>query len=220
MFGFKKKVQYSSSYEHSTQRNDWENVLDELFIEVIHSARCGVAIISNTTKTRSDDVVGESFGKLNFRIRNDLPDSLSEKIRSLGPKQFSKIFAAQDKLKPVIFDCYKIKNLGLPNNTLVYFIEKNNKRALLVFAPPILQRELVRLVQKISDVLKRNEKIVKRTSIAPPRYIPVHQYATTNIKQLKDRLNYLDGREHLNPREVLEIQDLEKFIITNMTEHF
>ncbi len=220
MFGLKKKKQYSYSYEHSTKRNDWENALEELLVEVVCPARCGVAIISNTSKTSSDDAVGENFGKLNFRIKNQLPPALSKQIRSLSTQQFAQIFAAQDKLKPVIFDCYKMKNLGLPNNTLVYFIEQNHKKALVVFAPPILQRELIRLVQRISDILKRPEKVIKEVKTPVPGYIPVHQYATTNLKLLKDRLNYLDGREHLNPRELLEIQDLEKFIITKMSDYF
>ena len=36
LFGFKKK-RMSPNCEHSTKRRDWENVLNELFLQVIHS---------------------------------------------------------------------------------------------------------------------------------------------------------------------------------------
>ncbi len=223
MFGlFKKKKSLKSEvYSHTTQRKDWEKVLDELFIKVIHPSQNGLAVISNTSKTNERDTVGNVTARLTLRIKEALPGNVKTSIRKVTLQQFAKMFALRSQHSPASYDCYKIKHVGLPNNALIYFIEQSKRKAILVFSSPILQRELQHLAEATSEILKSGEHaVVDDTPLKVPSAIARHQFARTDLKILKERLTYLEDLDDPSPKEQKEREDLEDFVIRHMKSNF
>ena len=219
MFDYNNNTQ-SSNYEHSTKRADWEYLLDELFLRVIHSSKVGVAVISNTAKSNEGDLTGEFASQLNFRIENDQPTAVKEDIRQLSFRQFEQIFAVREKMKPAFFDCYRVKKPALLNNTLIYFVEQGYKKAILVFSLPLSHRLLSKYVKTISNILSAPEKTKLAAKGPTPRSFSVHQFSTTKLHLLRERLDYLESLDILSAKETREMRALEEFLLREMSEIF
>ncbi|MBF0276464.1 MAG: hypothetical protein HQM13_01675 [SAR324 cluster bacterium] len=219
MFGFIKNTLFHN-YEHSTKRTDWESVLDELFLQVIHASKMGLAVISNTSRADEKDSSGIASSQLTYRIDKEQKKELKEAARMLEKEHFERLFSTRDKMKPVVFDCYRVKNPAFLRSTLIYFIEKDSKKAILLFALPLVQTHLYRFVKIISSILSRPEKRVKKVKGKAPQSFSVHQFSTIKFELLKERLNYLDGLDHLSNKEIKEMEALEDFVKKEMSEMF
>ena len=53
---FKNKI--FDEHPHEVMRNDWENVIEDLFRNIIANSVKGIAIICNTSRKSDDDVEG------------------------------------------------------------------------------------------------------------------------------------------------------------------
>lgn len=219
MFGFGKK-EIKQNYYHETTRIDWEQMLDELFVQVIHPSKNGVALISNTMRKDPNDLSGTATPNLSFRMDNQASASLKECIRQFDFQDFSNLFAHQAKMKPYLYDCYRVRNLGLPNNVLVYFVEFREKKAILLFAPPVIRGELMKRVEKISSVICKETEIKRNPSQVIPRSFAPHEFVKAKFQQLKDRLNYLEDLEKKSVREMREIASLEEYVMKQLREKF
>lgn len=206
---------------HSTKRKDWEKVLDELFLQVIHASSNGLAVISNTARNGEQDIRGHVSSKLTFRIGNSVPNDLKDAIRQLNLQGMANMYAKRPKVAPNETDCYKLKNLGLPNNVLTYFIEQpDNKKALVVFSSPIMQKELAKLVKAIDQTLRGEEKQAHKVEHKAPQSFSKFQFQKTSIDLLKKRLNYLEDLDTLSSKEQQELEDLEDYVMRSLKHGF
>ncbi|MBF0287103.1 MAG: hypothetical protein HQM14_04735 [SAR324 cluster bacterium] len=220
MFGFGKKKKLRR-LAHATPRRDWEKVLDELFIKVVHFSDNGLAVISNTARTGEQDLYGKVSSRLSFRIKDKLPAELKDSIRQFNLQQLAKMFAMRSQMESDEMDCYKIKNLGLPNNAVIYFIEQpDSKKALVVLSAPIIKKHLTQLIESIDDILEGEEKIVKEVKRKVPRSFSKFEFNKTKVELLKERLNYLEDLDNPTPKEQKEIEDLEDYIMRSMKQQF
>lgn len=216
MFGWlKKKKNAGYHYRHHTNRQDWENSLNEIFDEVVSDWQNCLAVISNTTQNGVNDKIGSVSERLTFRVKQGLDGSLQNAIRSLTAKEFNEIFAMEQRKKPDVSDCYMIKNMGLPNNSLVYLIEhtrseKKTKKAILVFGGPYLKKDLNKRLEMVSSILKRAGETITASSpktkvnIAP-RPISLRQLQKASPEMIKDRLNYLEDLNKRTPEQEREL---------------
>lgn len=220
MFSLFKRKDIKQNYQHHTERTDWERLLDELFLQIIHPSKNGVAIISNTCKKDPSDAFGAISPKLGFRVDNSTPAALQSQILNYDIQKFSSLFAYESKMRPYLYDCYKIRNVGLPNNALIYFIYYKQKKAILLFAPPIFQGELMRYVEKISNLLK-TPNAENETALPPiPKSFPPHQFSKVKSQQLKARLTYLEDLDTRTEKEEKEMQALEEYIMEGFRKKF
>ena len=226
MFGFFKKKQ-SSGYGHSTERKDWENVLDELYGGVIGKFRNGLAVISNTAKQDSDPT-GKLIDKLSLRLKSGLDLELRSMIQDLERENFDKIFQLTQKQSGT--DVYSIKNLGLPNKCLVFPIQSkvsSSKKALLVFEGPFVQERLVKTLESVSEILDHAVKrpAQKHTPVLTPSgkipsSIPKRAIHKTDIQVIKTRLTYLEDSDSLTSEEKEEMKNLKEYIEQTIRDSF
>lgn len=89
-----------------------------------------------------------------------------------------------------------------------------------MFSLPVLHRQLNKHIQKINTILRGTERI----SVAPIQHVPGafprYRYPDIKLQLLKNRLNYLDGKENLSFSEAEEMMNLKDFIIQKMMEEF
>ncbi len=220
MFGFGKKKQLRQ-FAHATRRKDWEKVLDELFLQVVHPSPNGLVVISNTARAGEQDLSGKVSSRLSFRMKDKLPSELRDNIRQFNLQQMAKMFAMRSQLAAPEMDCYKIKKLGLPDNAMIYFIEQpDNKKALVVLSSPIMKKELIRLVESIDHILGSEERQIKEVKQKIPRSFSKFEFNRTKIELLKERLNYLEDLDNPTEKEQQEIDDLEDYIMRSMKQQF
>ena len=141
---------YGENYMHQTDREDWDVMNRELFAEVIAGwPTNAIALISNTNLGNSDLRVPY------MRLQPEIPAEIRALVTEFTNEHFRKIFElAQDK-HPDVADCYKVRNLGLPNNALVYLIEHRTKpyRSMLVFGGERLKGKLEARLEGVNSIL-------------------------------------------------------------------
>ncbi|MBF0350723.1 MAG: hypothetical protein HQM11_06805 [SAR324 cluster bacterium] len=209
-----------SRFSHETSRQDWENLLNELFDLVVNSWKNGLAVISNTTQKGMEDPTGTVTINLCYRLKEGLDPVLKQVISQFNRSEFERIFILGSKNKPDLSDCYSLKNLGLPNNTLVYLITQANsksgerKKALLAFAGPCIKKDLEQKLLKATEIIGSSERIreIAPAASIPPALKPT-QLRKVKPAQIKDRLNYLESKDVLNSMEQKEKQALEDFLM-------
>jgi len=141
---------YGENYMHQTDREDWDVMNRELFAEVIEGwPTNAIALISNTN-------LGDSDLRVPYmRLQPEVPAEIRALVTAFTNEHFGKIFElAQDK-HPDVADCYKVRNLGLPNNALVYLIEHRAKpyRSMLVFGGERLKGKLEARLEVVNSIL-------------------------------------------------------------------
>lgn len=129
-------MQSQQNYKHTTHRRDWENVLDELFITIVHFSKIGVAVISNTNRLHDNDGKGTVMPHLCFRIDNQQSNYAQQRFKRLSYKQFEHLFVLKRKLEPEAYDCYHVRQSEILKNKLLYFVEKDKKKPFWCFRCP------------------------------------------------------------------------------------
>lgn len=152
MFGFGKKATalYGENYRHIADRDDWDAMNRELYAKVIEGwPSNGLAAITNSHG-------GQRGLPIPF-LR--IPAGLDPKIRAVFSgfrnKHFDKIFRLAGKRSPHFADCYQVKRLGLPDNSLVYLVEHRNgeDRTILVFGGERLRGKLEERLASVSEIV-------------------------------------------------------------------
>jgi len=141
---------YGENYEHITDRDDWDQLNRELFEDIIEKwSANGVALISNAAGGKAP------LEKLHVRTGPEVPRDVAGVIWGFTRDSFDAIFARAAERVPEVSDCYRIRNLGLPNNSLVFLIEHRDKarRTMLVFGGPRLRGQLERNLERVSELL-------------------------------------------------------------------
>jgi len=148
--GKRSRPLYGENYMHQTDREDWDLVNRELYAEVIEGwPTNALALISNTNLGNSDLRVPY------MRIQPEIDPEIRKLITLFTNEHFAKIFEMAKDKYPDIADCYKVKNLGLPNNALVYLIEHRGKpyRSMLVFGGERLKGKLEARLEVVNSIL-------------------------------------------------------------------
>lgn len=141
---------YGENYQHQTHREDWDQVNRELFAEVIEKWPVNaIALISNSNMGRSD--LQAPF----IRLQPEVDTELRKLVIAFSNDHFQKIFELAKDKYPDISDCYRVRNLGLPNNALVYLIEHFNghPRTMLVFGGTRLRGKLEQRLEVVNHIL-------------------------------------------------------------------
>ncbi len=229
-----KKNGVAGNYVHITSRTDWERVLDNLFVIAIQGWRCGLAVISNTTKNDSSDERGYLINGLTFRMNRNIPDKLKQSLR-IRREQFEQIFELTEGKAPDFSDCYRVKNLGFPRNTLLFPIYgANGQKALLVFGGTFLKRELVMRLGKVDKVLLVGDKsntvgadpnhrgfsfhkssspsTKKEEQPKAPPPISAKQVVQTPPEVVKARLLYLEDLPNRSVQQQCELERLDAYV--------
>ncbi|MGK5092291.1 hypothetical protein WDW89_09820 [Deltaproteobacteria bacterium TL4] len=203
------------NYQHSTSRDDWNEVLEELYDQVIVRWKHGLAVISKTGEH------GEISPNITFRIKGTLGLDLKSMIKQMSHSHFEKIFAMAQRQSPDISDCYGVKKLGLPNNCLVFLMEhagdSNIKRAMLVFSGPVLKKDLEKQLEKVNIILSNaKHQADNRTDPFKNMKIPPKMNRTQMIgapqNEVKLRLDYLESMSTLTPEQKQEQKELEEYL--------
>ncbi len=156
---------YGENYRHDTARNDWDALNRELFNVVIEKwSSNGIALITNSLQDRCP------LPTLHVRVRSGLAQDVAQVVVALRPAQFDEIFARAAQKRPDVSDCYTIRNLGLPDKSVVYLIEHQDKarRSLLVFGGTRLRGQLERRLQPVNEILDGTMSAPRHAAPAPP----------------------------------------------------
>jgi hypothetical protein len=141
---------YGENYMHQTDREDWDVVNRELFAEVIEGwPTNAIALISNTNLGNSDLRVPY------MRLQPEISTEVRHLVIAFTNEHFGKIFEMAKDKYPDVADCYRVRNLGLPNNALVYLIEHHTKpyRSMLVFGGERLKGKLEARLEVVNSIL-------------------------------------------------------------------
>ncbi len=226
MFGlFKKKTFWT--HEHTTEREDWENLMDELFSEVTGKSRNGLAVVSNTVKQGSDSK-GTLIEKLSTRLKPNLDPEVHLMIHDLTRDNFNNIFQLAQKQRGI--DIYSIKNLGLPNNCLVFPVQSkvaSKKKALLLFEGPFVQDRLVKTLKSIREILdhaikrpvQKHDPVLTPSGEIPPS-ISKRAIHKTDDEVIKARLTYLEDADSRTSAEKEEMKNLKQYVEQAMRGSF
>ena len=223
----KKKKGEKGNYQHETPRDDWENMLNELFDKVVGPWKNGLSVVSNTRQSGLEDPSGTISLNLCFRLKQGMDANLKQAIQQFNRSQFEQIFALANKKKPDLADCYAVKKLGLPDNTLVYLVTHHisragdRKRALLAFAGPCYKQDLQEHVAKASGIITGPEQIrISRPEIPAPPPIPTTKIGRTHREVIQARLDYLESVDFLKPSEQKEQKELESYLMHLFSKSF
>ena len=152
MFFFKNKI--FDNHPHEVMRKDWENVLDDIFRNIIANSVKGIAIICNTSRQNEEDNEGSVQKELIYHIKQKRADEVSMPIKKLNSDQFSKIFKSYFEGSQKGQDFYRIKNI-LSTEIMVYpLIQGKIKKGLLVFDYPISESNSVNILKTIKNLIK------------------------------------------------------------------
>ena len=133
------QAMYGENYTHLTDRDDWDALNRELFAQIVQRwPRNALALISNYH--------GGGFDPKNpyLRLSSELDGEFRDLFTGFRMEQFDKIFQLSESYKPDHTDCYRVKNLGLPNNCLAFLIEHRDgrRRSMLIFGGERLKGQL------------------------------------------------------------------------------
>ncbi len=153
MFFFKNKI--FDNHPHEVMRKDWENVLDDIFRNIIANSVKGVAIICNTSRQNEEDSEGIVQEELIYHIKQKKSNEVSIPLKKLNSDQFKKVFKNYFDGTQKGQDFYRIKNI-LSKEIMVYPLVQGDKRkGLLVFEYPISESNSINILRKIKDILKQ-----------------------------------------------------------------
>ena len=217
---FKKKSLYGANYPHLTQRTDWDALSDQLFDQVIQPFKSGLAVLS---------FQGDLSSQISSRIKPSIPEELRDFIRQFSVEHFRNIFSLAAQQEPEVSDCYVTRNLGLPNNSLVFLIEsqasknKEPARILLVFGSPYIKQDLDRHLGLVSQYLKSSPAAQTESTLQEPVSKPSEttfmstalskrQLPKTKPDVIKARLNYLESLEQRSQKQSKEMAMLEEYL--------
>ena len=216
-----KKNSIGMNYNHSVERTDWEFFLDDIFSDVIGNWRNGLGIISDTKKANRDDIAGIPFAGLTYRISEKISPQVAPAMK-LGRETFERIFELCRRKEPDFADCYYVKKLGLPNNSLVFpIVGPQKQRALIVFGGQHISRDLTLRLGKLNRLMKSNAQKSIAIPEAPsygeftasvPDAISLKDLTRTSMDRVKARLLYLDDQESLSNQERAEFQRLNAYV--------
>ena len=143
------------SYPHEVIRKDWENVLDDLFRNIISNSVKGIAIICNTTRASEGDTEGSIQDELIYHIKQKKADEVRIPLKKLNSDQFEKIFKNYFEGTQKGQDFYRIKNV-LSTEIMVYpLLQGKTKKGLLVFDYPVSESNSVNILKTIKNILKK-----------------------------------------------------------------
>ena len=152
--GFFLKTKIFDSHPHEVMRKDWENVLDDLFRNIIASSVKGIAIICNTNRQKNDDVEGSVQKELIYHIKQKRADEVRVPLKKLNSDQFEKIFKNYFEGTQKGQDFYRIKNVLLTEIMVYPLLQGESKKGLLVFDYPISESNSSKILRKIKDFVK------------------------------------------------------------------
>ena len=160
----KNKIGLTPHAIHTTERKDWEEVLDQLFLQVIVPTEKGLGILTNTKRKSHTDLVGKVSTTLGVRLKKELHTDITNLIYQYKLPQFQAIMdmTEQEEHRQ---DFFKLVRTGLPNNTLMFPVkssESNEKQAMLLFSPIAHRAHIQRIVEGIKLVLTSPEKKSKK----------------------------------------------------------
>ena len=90
VFFLKNKI--FDDHPHEVIRKDWENVLEDLFRNIIANSVKGIAIICNTSRQNDGDSEGVIQDELIYHIKQKRADEVRIPLKKLNSDQFEKIF--------------------------------------------------------------------------------------------------------------------------------
>jgi len=153
--GFFSKKNIFGSHPHEVTRKDWENVLDDLFRNVISNSVKGIAVICNTSRQNPEDTEGEIQQEIIYHIKQKRVDEVRIPLKNLNSDQFEKIFKNYFEGSQKGQDFYRIKNI-LTDEIMVYpLLKGDTKKALIVFDYPISESNSFNILRTVKDILKQ-----------------------------------------------------------------
>ena len=160
---------YGENYNHQTNREDWDQLNRELFAEIIEKwPKNAIALISNTNLGNAN--LSSPFVRLQPEVERDVRSL----VISFSNDQFAKLFELAKDKYPDVADCYSVRNLGLPNNALVFLIEHYNglHRTMLVFGGERLKGKLEQRLDAVSQILANEPLIPGQPAGGEPEAAP------------------------------------------------
>ena len=153
VFFLKNKI--FDNHPHEVIRKDWENVLEDLFRNIIANSVKGIAIICNTSRQNDGDSEGVIQDELIYHIKQKRADEVRIPLKKLNSDQFEKIFKNFFEGTQKGQDFYRIKNI-LSKEIMVYpLMQGEVKKGLLVFDYPISESNSVNILKTIKNILKK-----------------------------------------------------------------
>ena len=153
VFFLKNKI--FDNHPHEVMRKDWENVLDDIYRNIIANSVKGIAIICNTSRQNDEDSEGVIQEELIYHIKQKRADEVSIALKKLNSDQFEKIFKNYFEGSQKAQDFYRIKNI-LSKEIMVYpIMQGKTKKGLVVFDYPISESNSVNILRTIKDILKQ-----------------------------------------------------------------
>jgi len=152
--GFFLKNKIFDSHPHEVKRNDWENVMDDLFRNIISSSVKGIAIICNTSRQNDDDPEGSIQQELIYHIKQKRADEVRIPLKKLNSDHFEKIFKSYFEGTQKGQDFYRIKNILLTEIMVYPLLHGKSKKGLLVFDYPISESNSVNILKSIKNLVK------------------------------------------------------------------
>lgn len=149
---FKNKI--FDEHPHEVMRNDWENVIEDLFRNIIANSVKGIAIICNTSRKSDDDVEGSIQEELIYHIKQKRADEVRIPLKKLNSDQFEKIFKNYFEGSQKGQDFYRIKNILLTEIMVYPLLNGKAKKGLLVFDYPISESNSVNILKSIKNLVK------------------------------------------------------------------
>ena len=152
--GLFSKKNVFGSHPHEVKRKDWENVLDDLFRNIIANSVKGIAIICNTSRQNPEDSEGVIQQEVIYHIKQKRVDEVRIQLKKLNSDQFEKIFKNYFEGSQKGQDFYRIKNI-LTNEIMVYpLLQGDTKKGLLVFDYPISESNSTNILRSVKGILK------------------------------------------------------------------
>jgi len=152
--GFFLKNKIFDSHPHEVMRKDWENVLDDLFRNIIASSVKGIAIICNTSRQNNDDIEGSVQKELIYHIKQKRVDDVRIPLKKLNSDHFEKIFKNYFGGTQKGQDFYRIKNVLLTEIMVYPLLQGKTKKGLLVFDYPISASNSSNILKTIKGFVK------------------------------------------------------------------
>jgi hypothetical protein len=137
----------------STQRTDWDSLVDELYVSVISGAPFGVGVAA-----KHKGLLGTSLKlRLNQRFSNQQVPLFIRKRFQMA--QLDRLFQGPPGLERDSSGAYKVvgDDLGLPRNCLLYCFENasdKNLRGVLLFGGERLEGQLEKRLQAAEGILQ------------------------------------------------------------------